>query len=342
MIISASIRTDLPAFYSKWFLNRIREGYVLVRNPYNKDFVTRYDLNSNVVDGLFFCTKNPAPLIPHLNELADYRWLWHVTLTPYGKDVEPNVPDKHFVVEKFKELSVATNRHNVNFRKSSSILEDDFTLIKNLDAVQWRYDPIFITDKYSVEQHVKSFSVMAELLAGYTHTCIISFVDIYNKVAQNFPELKPVSNEEQIAITKAFVEIGNRYDISIKTCVENSVLSKFGADCSGCSTAQVFEKAFGLENSALTFVPPKKKFARSECEVCVVSGDIGAYSNCLHLCKYCYANYGKDVVLSNHKMHDSESPLIIGNLKTNDVIHQAKQISWIVPRNDKQINLFDE
>ncbi|PWJ69064.1 MULTISPECIES: DUF1848 domain-containing protein [unclassified Fibrobacter] len=324
MIISASIRTDLPAFYSKWFLNRIREGYVLVRNPYNQDYITRYQLDPSVVDCLFFCTKNPTPLLPHLEEIADYRWMWHVTLTPYGKDIEPNVPHKRFIVEQFKKLSDMVNAHN-----------------GGEDAVQWRYDPICITGRYTVEQHIKSFEVMATLLEGYTRTCIISFVDIFNCVTKNFPELRPVCWEDQVTITKAFVEIGGQHGIAIKTCVENGALAEFGADCSGCTTPAVFETALGLPTRGLTFTPPKKKFARDECSACVVGGDIGNYSNCPHLCKYCYANYGKDQVLQKHKTHDPESPLIIGNLRPGEIVHPAKQESWIKKKPSVQPDLFE-
>ncbi|SHH05550.1 protein of unknown function [Fibrobacter sp. UWH9] len=324
MIISASIRTDLPAFYSKWFLNRIREGFVLVRNPYNQDYITRYQLDPSVVDCIFFCTKNPTPLLPHLDEIKDFRWAWHITLTPYGKDIEPNVPDKRLIVEQFKKLSDLVNTHN-----------------GGQDAVQWRYDPICITGRYTVEQHIKSFEVMAALLEGYTHTCIISFVDIFNCVTRNFPDLKEVSWEDQITLTKTFVEIGRLHGINIKTCVESSALAEFGADCSGCSTPDFFEKALGLKEKGLTFMPPKKKFAREECSACVVGGDIGNYSNCPHLCKYCYANYGKDQVLSKHNMHDPNSPLIIGNVKPGEIVHPARQISWIKKKPDIQPDLFE-
>ena len=323
MIITAGMRTDIPAFYSEWFLNRIREGFVLVRNPYRPEAVTRYELNPDVVDALVFCTKNPTPMLPHLQELQAYRQFWYVTLTPYGKDIEPNVPDKRMIVERFKELSVATNTHNAAL---AGIKNDP---IRKLDAVHWRYDPICITSRYTVEQHIKSFAVMAELLAGYTHTCVISFVDVYNNVKKNFPELRPVSPEEEIAVTKAFVEIGRKYDIAIKTCLENSQLAEYGADISGCGTKEVLAKALGLSAQGLTLEPPKKKFARPACSNCIISGDIGAYSNCPHLCRYCYANHDKDQVLRNHKLHDPASPFIVGNSKPGDIIHPAKQESWI-------------
>lgn len=329
MIITAGMRTDIPAFYSEWFLNRIREGFVLVRNPYRPEAITRYELNPDVVDALVFCTKNPAPMLPHLQELQAYRQFWYVTLTPYGKDIEPNVPDKQQIAERFKELSVTVNSHNA---KLAGIADDP---IRKLDAVHWRYDPILITSRYNVEQHIKSFAIMAELLAGYTHTCVISFVDVYNNVKKNFPELRPVTPEEEASLTKAFVEIGSKYDITIKTCLENSQLAEYGADISGCGTADNLAKALGLSAQGLTLEPPKKKFARPACSNCIISGDIGAYSNCPHLCRYCYANHDKKQVLRNHKLHDPTSPFIIGNSKPGDTIHLARQESWI-----KEAGLF--
>ena len=105
MIIQTGMRTDIPAFYSKWFLNRIKEEYVLVRNPYNPSQVTKYSLSPEVVDLIAFCTKNPEPMLSHMNVLKPYGQYWFVTITPYGKDIEPNVPDKETVMEDFKRLS---------------------------------------------------------------------------------------------------------------------------------------------------------------------------------------------------------------------------------------------
>ena len=345
MIISASVRTDLPAFYSRWFLNRIREGYVLVRNPYNPSSVTRYLLNSDVVDCLFFCTKNPAPLLPHLQEIAAFPWMWHVTLTPYGKDMEPNVSDKHFIVEQFRKLSVAANRHNALLAGLTEKQPDTYghhlpPEVKMLDAVQWRYDPICITERYTVDRHIKSFETMASLLEGYTHTCIISFVDIYKGVSRNFPTLTEVSDESQQLITEAFVEIGHLHDIAIKTCVENPSLAELGADCSGCATPEVISKAMGLSQKGLALIPPKRKFARAQCSFCALSGDIGAYSSCPHLCRYCYANHNEGQVRQNHAAHDPASPFIIGNTQPGDIIRDAKQESWIKPLGKPQPDLF--
>ena len=105
MIIQTGMRTDIPAFYSEWFLNRLNAGYVLVRNPYNENQVTRYSLSPDVVDLIAFCTKNPAPMLPHMDALKPYGQYWFVTITAYGTDIEPHVPCKEAVMEDFKRLS---------------------------------------------------------------------------------------------------------------------------------------------------------------------------------------------------------------------------------------------
>ena len=191
MIIQTGMRTDIPAFYSKWFLNRIKDGYVCVRNPYNPKQVTKYSLSPEVVDLIAFCTKNPLPMLPFLDKLKPYGQYWFVTITPYGRDVEPNVPDKETVMEGLKKLSD----------------------VVGVDSIGWRYDPIFIDKKHSVEWHISEFEKMAAILAGYTKTCVISFIDIYKKVERNFPEAKSVRAEDMAMLVKAFVKIASKYGI---------------------------------------------------------------------------------------------------------------------------------
>ena len=157
MILQTGMRTDIPAFYSRWFLNRLREGFVLVRNPYDPQSVTRYRLDPSVVDLIGFCSKNPAPMLPHLGALRDYGQYWFVTITPYGRDLEPHVPGKELVMEDFKRLSDAVGP----------------------DSVGWRYDPILVNEQYPVERHIRDFEHMAKTLSGYTESCVISFLDLY-------------------------------------------------------------------------------------------------------------------------------------------------------------------
>lgn len=105
MILNTGQRTDIPAFYADWFLRRVREGSVMVRNPFNYQRITSYRIDPEVVDVIAFCTKNPAPMLGKLGELAGYRQYWHVTITPYDKDIEPNVPPAGEVISSFRKLS---------------------------------------------------------------------------------------------------------------------------------------------------------------------------------------------------------------------------------------------
>lgn len=301
MILQTGMRTDIPAFYSEWFLNRIKEGYVMVRNPYNPELVTKYSLSPEVVDLIAFCTKNPIPMIKYLDEISAYGQYWFVTITPYGKEIEPNVPDKEKILESFGVLSEKVG----------------------IDSVGWRYDPIFLSSKYTVESHIQSFEKMARKLSGHTKTCVISFIDLYEKVKRNFPEVREVPKAERLFLGEQFARIGKKYGITIKSCAEGDELAPFGIDCSGCMTVETFEKAL---HSSLAV--PKKKGARQEC-ACLLGNDIGAYNTCGHLCKYCYANYSADIVKDNMKKHDASSPLLIGSLQKHDRIHEAKQESWL-------------
>lgn len=301
MILQTEMRTDIPAFYFEWFINRVKEGYVLVRNPYNPSAVTKYQINPDVVDLIAFCTKNPAPMLQHMDLLKPYGQYWFVTITPYGKEIEPNVPDKKQVLEDFKTLSK----------------------IVGMDSIGWRYDPIFINDKYNLDFHFKVFEKMAKALSGCTNTCIISFIDLYKKVIKNFPQARMVSREERLQIVKTFAEIGRKYGIIIKTCAEGNELEPFGIDCSGCLTQSVYEKALHTRLDM-----PKRKGQRAEC-ACFFGNDIGAYDTCRHFCRYCYANSDRKAVLNNSKLHNSESPFLIGGHRIGDKITEAKQESWI-------------
>ncbi len=303
MIIQTGMRTDIPAFYHEWLLNRIKEGYVLVRNPYNPGSVTRYRLSPDVVDLIVFCTKNPKPMLSHMDVLQPYGQYWFVTITPYGKEIEPNVPKKEQVMESFQKLSG----------------------IAGIDSVGWRYDPILINKEYSVEWHIAEFERMARTLSGYTKTCVISFIDIYNKVKRNFPEAEAVSKADRLAIGRELIPIAGRYGMTIKPCAEGKELEPYGADCSGCMTVSAFETALHKYLNA----PKKKNNQRNGQCACLLGVDIGAYDTCGHLCRYCYANTNAAVVKGNRKKHNPQSPFLLGDSMHGDVIHEAVQKSWI-------------
>lgn len=174
-----------------------------------------------MVDLIAFCTKNPAPMLPYMEILKPYGQYWFVTITPYGKDIEPNVPEKEKVMNDFKRLSD----------------------IVGMDSVGWRYDPIFIDDTYSVERHLEAFEKMTAALSGYTKSRIISFIDIYKKVERNFPEARVVSQKDRIFLGKEMIRIAKQYGMALKTCAEGDELALYGADCSGCMTVSTFETA---------------------------------------------------------------------------------------------------
>ena len=309
MILNTGQRTDIPAFYPKWFANRIKEGFVCVRNPYNPIQVSRYKINPEVVDVIGFCSKNPEPFFPYLDLIKDYGQFWYVTITAYGKDIEPRVPDKERVMESFKYLSGKVG----------------------INAIGWRYDPIFISDKYTVDYHLKTFEKMASTLEGYTNIVVISFIDLYEKVKRNFPEVKAVPEKERIFLGREIIRIAREHGMIVKPCGEGNFLEKYGADCSGCMTIADYERAIGKKLKVSAIKPP-----RQEC-TCFLSGDIGAYDTCGHLCRYCYANNDVSQVDLNLKNHDPDSPFLCGNYRPDDKIHDVEQKSWV----DSQMNIFD-
>ena len=277
----------------------------MVRNPFYPSSVSRYELNPQIVDLITFCTKNPLPVLKNQelrNELSKYNQWWYVSLTPYGKEIEPNVPEKAAVADAIIELGKRLGPEKVG----------------------WRYDPIFISEKYTVPYHLKAFENIARRLSGATKTAVISFIDLYPKVKRDFPEAREVTQAERLTLGKAFVEIAIRYGMTLRPCAEGKELEQFGADCSGCQTVAVLEKAVGKNLKV-----PKKNSARKECD-CFLNGDIGAYNSCGHLCRYCYANADSSLVLENMKSHNPSSPLLIGELNPDDKIFNTAQKSWIV------------
>lgn len=300
MIINTGCRTDIPAFYSSWLMNRIREGYVYVRNPYYTTQVTKYSLDPELVDCLVFGTKDPEPMIKYLDKLDKYKQLWYITITPYGKDIEPFVPDTLKVIESFKKIS-----NHIG-----------------IDGVNWRYDPIFIGMGFNIKRHIKCFNEIAKSLKGYTKHCTISFLDLYEKVKRNAPNIKPPTNDEQIELAKAFSKIGKDNEIIVHSCCEKTYLAEYGIDCQGCMSQEIVEASIGTKLN-----PPKIKNIREDCN-CLMGNDIGAYNSCGHLCIYCYANTNKEAVKNNMRMHNPNSPFLIGNSMAEDEVHNAKQKSW--------------
>ena len=315
MILNTGQRTDIPAFYSEWFMNRVREGFVMVRNPYNQSAVTRFEIRPDIVDMIGFCSKNPIPMLPHIAELNErgFAQYWQVTITAYGRDIEPGVPDKREIVAAFQKLSALAGK----------------------ERIVWRYDPIFLDSKYTADYHCRAFERLARDLSGWTDYCVISFIDLYPKVRRNFPEAREMTEQEKTALGKDLIAIAAANNITIRTCGEGDFLSAYGAECGGCMTPAIYEKALGQPLNFPRFTP-----SRSEC-ACYLSCDIGAYSSCRHYCRYCYANSDWRTVKRNAARHDPRSPFLLGGELPGDVVRQAEQKSWKASASgDGQRDLF--
>lgn len=295
MILFASGRTDIPAFYSNWFINRVKAGFVDVRNPFNQKLVSRIYFSD--VDMIMFCSKNPLPMINKL-DILKVPVLFHVTITPYGKDVEPNIPDKRLIIDGVKKLS----------------------LVLSIDNVVVRYDPIFLSDKYNVDYHIRAFDKLCKNLNGYVNKIIVSFMDEYKNVRSNKNILKyrAFTREDYKKIGEAFSKSAMDNGMSVQTCFEDEDLTQYG-----------FVKGECLSHE-LAYILTGKKFKSSnvrkekKCE-CVQMVDIGDYNSCMHMCKYCYANYDEKAVSNNFERHDDNSSLLIGSIQRDDVIKVRKK-----------------
>ena len=239
-------------------------------------------------------------MLPHLDRLAAFGQHWFVTITPYGTDIEPRVPPKEQVM--------------ADFRRLSSVLGPR--------CVTWRYDPILLTEIYTVERHLADFAAMCAELEGATDTCVISFIDLYDNVKRNFSEARTVCREDRFLLGREMCVIAARHGIRLQSCCEGDELAPYGVDCSGCMTISTYEKALGCR----LLVPKQPRTSRG-CQ-CHLSADIGAYNTCGHGCRYCYANYNEESVRRAVAQHDPRSPLLLGQVQPGDVIRDARQESW--------------
>ncbi|MBE3587996.1 MAG: DUF1848 domain-containing protein [Thermoanaerobacteraceae bacterium] len=317
MIISASRRTDIPAFFSEWFMRRIEEGFLLWRNPFNARQLKYISLRPKDVDVIVFWTKNPKPLMKHLTHLDQlgFRYYFQFTLNDYPRTIEPSVPSLEQRISIFQELSNAIGP----------------------EKVIWRYDPIIISNVTPLEYHIDKFTYLSSSLRGFSKRVVISFVDMYGKVSIKFKRLEKEKGVFVEDITKEQYHIlleklcyalkitAENHGFEIYTCSESIDLDYLGIVHGKCVDDTLINKIFGLN------VPNKKdKNQRSEC-LCVQSVDIGCYNTCKFFCSYCYANLSEKAVMSNLKKHKLSSPLLIG------------EPNGLIPVNSyEQLNLFKE
>ncbi len=301
MIINTGGRTDTVQYYTPWLLNRFAAGYVLTRNPLFPHKINRYELTPDTVDCVVFCSKNYSPILPRLKEITDkFNTYFHYTITAYGRDIEPGVPD----IDESMDTLIRLSRL-VGWRR-----------------VAWRYDPVFLTAKYTPAVHLQIFSRMAARLAPYIDRCIFSFVEIYKKLERNMPELSPMSLAEMDALAKGLGSVAGKQGIHIQTCGTNGNYSRYGIHMSGCMTLNILGRANGIHFKNL-----KHKGMRRGCH-CIESRDIGAYNTCINGCKYCYANTTPQIALQNYHLHDPDGSLLIGQVGPEDIITQGTQYSF--------------
>lgn len=273
MIVSASRRTDIPALFSEWFYNRVEKGFVLLKNPYNPLQVGRVTLTPDKVDGFVFWTKNAAPMLSRIHELDAFKYYFQFTITPYGQDVEKNIPDKKsIVIPAFKKIE-----------KGKAI---------------WRYDPIFLNEKYTWDYHIQAFTKIAESLEGYATKAVTSFVDSYRTVDLRPLKIQTLTVEQQKELAQQLFEIAEQHGIKLFSCAE-----ELGLPHSAC----VDGKMFGVDK-------PKDRNQRGLCQ-CVESVDIGSYSTCANGCAYCYANHYGYVLPQTDPNSDVLGTPLTGNEK---------------------------
>lgn len=314
MILSVSRRTDIPAFYSTWFFNRIKEGFLMVRNPLNHHQVSKIDLIPDVIDCIVFWTKNPAKIMNKLYLLKDYNYYFQFTINPYDQTIEKNVPKKATIVKTFLKLSEKIGA----------------------DRVIWRYDPIMLTDKYTKEYHYKYFEVLANKLKNHTRECVISFLDLYSKTARNLKniQLEEMTENDMREIASHFSQIADKYNLILETCSEQINLTHLGINHGKCVDDKLISEIIGVPLEI-----DKDKNQRELCR-CVASIDIGAYNTCKHNCLYCYANFSDKTVENNIALHDNKSPLLIGKLGPKDKVTDREMKSYISKTSHEQIGLF--
>lgn len=297
MVISVSRRTDIPAFYSEWFLNRIKAGYVDVINPFNSKQANRISLKNEDIDCFVFWTKNPRPLLDRINELNGFNYYFQYTINNYETDMEPNVPNHEELINTFIELSNRIGK----------------------EKVIWRYDPIILTNKYTKEWHIKSFDYIAQKLHNHTRKCVFSFVDLYAKTKRNTAGLNitELTEADMEYIACEFSKIAKKYNLELATCSEKIDLDKYGIMHNACIDGELIKELFHIE------VFNKKDAQREYCG-CIKCNDIGAYNTCKHKCRYCYATFNNEVVAQNEKLHNPNSSLLIGELTEDIKLYPVK------------------
>lgn len=308
MIISASRRTDIPCYYSEWFVNRLKAGHVLTRNPFNHAQLSRVSLSKNVVDCIVFWTKDAKNILPYLDEIdaMGYKYYFQFTLTPYGKDIEKNLRDKSEISKTFTQLSGRIGKQRV----------------------VWRYDPIILNDTLTIDWHKEQFLRYCENLSPYTDSVTISFVDNYKKLKN--PLIREIVPEEMAELAEFIGSTAKKHGLKPQACCESVDLSVYGINRASCIDKSKIEMVC---NSSMTLSNDSNQ--REGCGCCE-SIDIGVYNTCVNGCVYCYANNSSSTASRRQEAHDPLSELLLGKPLEGEKITDRKTASSI----QNQVTLF--
>lgn len=298
MIISASRRTDIPAFYFEWFLKRLEKGFLYVRNPMNPSQISRIDITPEQTDCIVFWTKNPIPAIDRLKELDGYMYYFQFTLNAYPAQIESNLPSVRERIESFRYLASMIGK----------------------ERMIWRYDPVFLTDKIDTDFHLENFEMIAGELKDSTQQVMFSVIDEYRKIRNNMINigLRSMSKEEEGRLFGGMKVISDRYGLRLRSCAEKMDLAEYDIQPGKCIDDELISRLLKQDIKV-----KKDNNQREECG-CAESVEIGAYNSCMHGCRYCYANLNDDFIRNNISLHDKNSPLLIGNVFAEDKINLRK------------------
>ncbi len=305
MIISASRRTDIPAFFGDWFIKRIEEGFFYNINPFNPRQVKGYSLLPQDVDAIVFWTKNPQPFIKHLDYLDQrgYNYYFQYTLNDYPKIFEPHVPPVHERIETFIELSKRIGK----------------------GKVIWRYDPIVISSLTPPEYHLQKMTSLSSRLNGHTERLMISFLEFYSKVQNRVKKMETEygckftdltgdeHRQELLELAEKIKEIAHKNGLQVFSCAETVDLDKIGIERGSCIDGKLIKTLFSIQKRYR-----KDPNQRKEC-LCVESVDMGVYNTCQFQCSYCYANFSEKMIRQNLQKHFPDSSSLI-NRYSDDVI----------------------
>ncbi len=296
MIISASRRTDIPAFYAQWLINRVRAGYCTVPNPFNREQVSRVSLSPEDVDVIVFWTRSPRPLFPYLQELDErgYQYYFQFTLMNNPRQIDPGSPPVEVAISAFIELAQYVGP----------------------ERVIWRYDPLVFSSITGAEFHLEQYKRIAGELRGHTFRSVISIMDEYSKIKKRLQQMAsagagvlgpdPTKDAWFRDCIQGLVSIAVENGMEVTSCAEKLSLSSLGVHPGKCIDDEYIQREFGIQVGK-TKDPNQRKLCG-----CVTSRDIGMYDSCLFGCQYCYATTSFDTARRNHASHQPDSPSLIG------------------------------